>query len=545
MMNLNMMELMQAVFSNTVVKQASERFQLEPDAIQKVIGAATPTLLASLMNKSATPEGGRALFETLMSSQVDADIAQKLPAVLTDKLQTNRVIETGRDLFHGLTSNCLPILGSEIARQTGVGERLALSVTGLVGATLLGTLKNHLMQNQGRLEQLPTLLEQQLPSVVPHLDNNVVSVLGIGGIKSFVDRISTQLKNTSSSLLRSEQPIPLPINTSRDVSAPHASASSAAWWRRSGWLVLLALVLVLALLFLRSCQKPGSVAPSQVASQPAITGAASLSETLSAKHIRPAQMNVQANASGRPDITAAVGSEAEKQTILDALKEQFGADHFTANITVDPAIQPAPWLAHLNELVPLMASVDAKLEVDGHTILVGSPSASTTQDWIARLTDTMGPDFKISALGSLDSVTVPVSFEHAISNLKRATGACVAQDVVDALNLQTIQFGSNADRPVAPEAMDRLRISAQALASCTPPVALEVRGYSDNLGSREGNLRLAKLRAEFVRRVLIEQGAAADSLVAVGLGAVDPVASNATESGRLANRRVVFAVHTR
>lgn len=69
-------------------------------------------------------------------------------------------------------------------------------------------------------------------------------------------------------------------------------------------------------------------------------------------------------------------------------------------------------------------------------------------------------------------------------------------------------------------------------------VNIEVAGHTDSRGSDQYNMTLSQQRAEAVRNYLISKGIAADRLTAKGYGESQPVADNATEEGRLQNRRV-------
>ncbi len=72
-------------------------------------------------------------------------------------------------------------------------------------------------------------------------------------------------------------------------------------------------------------------------------------------------------------------------------------------------------------------------------------------------------------------------------------------------------------------------------------LALEVQGHTDNTGTKDGNLKLSKERAEAVKAYVVEKGGiAADRLTTAGLGDAVPVADNGTEEGRAQNRRVVL-----
>jgi len=64
-------------------------------------------------------------------------------------------------------------------------------------------------------------------------------------------------------------------------------------------------------------------------------------------------------------------------------------------------------------------------------------------------------------------------------------------------------------------------------------------GHTDAEGPLEGNIALSRARASAVRQVLIDDfGAPSDRIDAEGIGFLAPRASNATDAGRQANRRV-------
>jgi outer membrane protein OmpA-like peptidoglycan-associated protein len=75
-----------------------------------------------------------------------------------------------------------------------------------------------------------------------------------------------------------------------------------------------------------------------------------------------------------------------------------------------------------------------------------------------------------------------------------------------------------------------------------PAARIIIGGYTDNTGSPLANLRLSKARAESTRRSLLSRGVPARRLTAVGYGELGNVASNDTEAGRAANRRVSMQV---
>jgi hypothetical protein len=75
-----------------------------------------------------------------------------------------------------------------------------------------------------------------------------------------------------------------------------------------------------------------------------------------------------------------------------------------------------------------------------------------------------------------------------------------------------------------------------------PNLTLQVEGYTDNIGSDDYNLKLSDERATTVQAFLISQGVQPGNISSQGYGKADPVADNATNSGRAENRRVELVV---
>ena len=78
-----------------------------------------------------------------------------------------------------------------------------------------------------------------------------------------------------------------------------------------------------------------------------------------------------------------------------------------------------------------------------------------------------------------------------------------------------------------------------------PSKRVTLVGHTDAVGSLENNIALSRRRAGSVRQTLIDQyGVDADQVAADGVGFLSPVASNQTDAGREANRRVEVVLTT-
>lgn len=89
--------------------------------------------------------------------------------------------------------------------------------------------------------------------------------------------------------------------------------------------------------------------------------------------------------------------------------------------------------------------------------------------------------------------------------------------------------------------VDSIRDIARSLQNY-PNTVVEVIGHTDNVGSPAYNDNLSQARAQSVANVLVNSGVRGSRIEAYGLGERRPVASNASASGRQANRRVEIVI---
>ncbi|RLJ71154.1 outer membrane protein OmpA-like peptidoglycan-associated protein [Hydrogenivirga caldilitoris] len=73
-------------------------------------------------------------------------------------------------------------------------------------------------------------------------------------------------------------------------------------------------------------------------------------------------------------------------------------------------------------------------------------------------------------------------------------------------------------------------------------IKVRIEGFTDIIGTKEYNEKLARKRAEAVKSYLLENGIPEDKIEVVGFGKERFIASNEDKIGRLTNRRVEFIV---
>jgi OmpA-OmpF porin, OOP family len=245
------------------------------------------------------------------------------------------------------------------------------------------------------------------------------------------------------------------------------------------------------------------------------------------------EAKVDAAASPKVVLTGQVANDAQKSTLLDAAVKGVGADNVDNKLTVSGK--------------PAKDGVDAA--VTGLAGVLGPMSAGVSTG-SAQLTDT---ELTVSGTGK-DAAQVGV-IEAALAAAR--TGGATVSGSVDAPDgsgasgavgdqlaavpgIRNIRFATGSAQIAASSRRTLDRVAA--VLKTAPDTRVVVAGYTDDQGSRSGNLALSRQRALAVRAYLVSKGITAENLRPVGYGSARPVASNATDAGRKANRRIEFTV---
>lgn len=122
-------------------------------------------------------------------------------------------------------------------------------------------------------------------------------------------------------------------------------------------------------------------------------------------------------------------------------------------------------------------------------------------------------------------------------------GQPTAQPVPAHLNLvlnSELLFDRNSSI-LKPEGIQKLGEIAQGLNE-DPGSRVIVKGFTSSEGSEQHNLDLSQRRADIVRNQLVANRVTSTRIEAIGFGESNPIADNATEEGRMRNRRVEIEI---
>jgi outer membrane protein OmpA-like peptidoglycan-associated protein len=150
-----------------------------------------------------------------------------------------------------------------------------------------------------------------------------------------------------------------------------------------------------------------------------------------------------------------------------------------------------------------------------------------------------------AGVGALAGGGIGAYFDNQEAELRRqlqGTGVSVTrQGDRIVLNMPSnITFPTDGDR-ILPDFQPVLNSVGIILRKFDRSV-VEVAGHTDSQGSDDYNFALSQRRARAVAMYLEDQGIDGRRLDSVGFGEEQPIASNASESGRAQNRRVEVSI---
>lgn len=235
---------------------------------------------------------------------------------------------------------------------------------------------------------------------------------------------------------------------------------------------------------------------------------------------------------GQVQLRGRLSDNAQRRTVDSYAKARFGSGSVylaTRNAPDLPGVWPIRVLAALDALAQLeRGSVTVTPELVAVRGMSHQENASAE---IARmLSDKLGEaeDYELDITYEAppepeDQLMAPALCEAELAAIQRADKIA-------------FEPGSATVAADSARVIDKI---AKLLQQCGE-IPLEIQGHTDSQGREEMNLNLSQARAQSVLNALRARRILTGSFVAKGYGEDNPIASNSTEDGREANRRIEF-----
>lgn len=248
----------------------------------------------------------------------------------------------------------------------------------------------------------------------------------------------------------------------------------------------------------------------------------------------------------RPEIVATLSEEGllaiagrlPDARIRDAVgtyaRARFGSQAVSQETRLDPAL-PDGWSMRV------LAGLEAMTQINHGRLLVTDErielsGVSGNPDVTSQVTGVL-----TSRLGGAEGIVLRLRYDERLDPVAQEPNPerCEAW-VQQAMAERKITFDPGSAR-LNSESNAILDDLAEILRNCGE-LAMEVAGHTDSQGRDETNLSLSQSRAEAVVSALSARGVLVASYQARGYGSAHPVADNATEAGREANRRIAISL---
>ena len=244
----------------------------------------------------------------------------------------------------------------------------------------------------------------------------------------------------------------------------------------------------------------------------------------------PAEFVATLSPEGLVQLNGRLNDEIVAQTAESFAIARFGSATVSNRARTDEAL-PGDWplrvLSGL-EALSLLSNGSARVTADDITVTGNTGSKSARSDISKLLSDKLGEGSRFSV-----EVTYLEKLDPVASML--TPDECEAK-IAEILKVRKITFEPGSDT-VDPTSLGTLDDISEVLGNCTE-LRMEIAGHTDSQGRETMNEALSKSRALAVLNALRDRRVATSRFTAEGYGETKPIASNDTEEGREANRRI-------
>ena len=237
-------------------------------------------------------------------------------------------------------------------------------------------------------------------------------------------------------------------------------------------------------------------------------------------------------------ITGHTPSAAAQNLIVQSIKQRLPDAVIEDMSTLAAGMGEAEWITVTSTALTALEELsEGSLEVTKNTVKIDGPALPVekikkVEDLLSTLPDTFSSTADLTPKQEeLDDIDMTEVETPTLTPVQTCQGF-----INDVLSDRQISFESS-QAIITTQSRPSLDLLSEAIAACDD-VWFRIIGHTDSSGFARENFRLSELRALAVKAYLVRKGIDEDILFVEGMGASDPIASNASPEGRSRNRRI-------
>jgi OmpA-OmpF porin, OOP family len=199
---MNLLDSLKSYITPELVSSAASQLGESEGGIQKALGAALPTVLSAVMNK--TQEGGPAAegMFSLLQGAGTSGLLNNLGGLFGAGANkaSSETASTGNNLLNTLFGDKLGGISSSLSSVAGVGSSSASSLLSAGASLVAGFLGNKINSEGLGLGGLATMLAGQKDSIMGALPGGMGNLLGMAGLGGAGNAIGAAVSNAGSAI---------------------------------------------------------------------------------------------------------------------------------------------------------------------------------------------------------------------------------------------------------------------------------------------------------------------------------------------------------
>ncbi|HHH49446.1 MAG TPA: DUF937 domain-containing protein, partial [Saprospiraceae bacterium] len=181
-MSINLLEMLNSQLGSSVIQQASKFLGEDESKTQSAMGAILPSILGSLVQKSATPSGPSGIMDMISKGNFDGSIFNNIGSMFAGGDSSSSMMNIGTSLLKGLVGNKLGTLIDVVANVSGLKKNSSSSLLSMAAPLVMGMIGKVIKSKGLNTAGLAKMLLGQSKFIKDALPSEISNAMGFANL---------------------------------------------------------------------------------------------------------------------------------------------------------------------------------------------------------------------------------------------------------------------------------------------------------------------------------------------------------------------------